>query len=506
MIPCCESVKPVDLDGIPVRPSTLPLVYDLCQALLTEQIDYCHWKSTAALDRSASGENDLDLLVKRADVQRFTQVLYRLGFKEAIAPSIKQMPGVLDFFGYDHEADKLVHVHAHYQLILGDDMTKNYHLPIERPFLESAHQDALFKIPAPEFELIVLVIRMMLKHATWDALISRHGTLPIAARQELEYLQARVDRLKIDDVLRQHLPFIDEVLFDQCLQSLRSHYPILARLKVGHQLQSRLQAHARRAQAWDTGLKLWRRVKAITRGRIFRRLSKRRLASGGIMIALVGGDGAGKSTAVDELYGWLAKNFDVIKVHMGKPPQSGYTFAVRGVSKLTKGLGQLLGRNWSVQVGANVAAPSLLKYLWLIRRVSIARDRCRVYVKARRFATNGGLAICDRYPVPGVSLVDGPQADRLSGTGQISRMTGWLARAEERYYRQIMFPEVLIILKIDPEIAVQRRMDEDAVFVRERCWQIWNVDWDQTPAYTIDASCPKREVLSELKSLIWGNL
>ncbi len=69
-----------------------------------------------------------------------------------------------------------------------------------------------------------------------------------------------------------------------------------------------------------------------------------------------------------------------------------------------------------------------------------------------------------------------------------------------------MFPEVLIILKIDPEIAVQRRTDEDAVFVRERCWQIWNVDWDQTPAYTIDASRPKREVLSELKSLIWPKL
>ena len=62
-------------------PSTLALTYRLCQALEAERITYCHWKSNNALDRSASGDNDLDLLVSRADVPRFTGILYRLGFK-----------------------------------------------------------------------------------------------------------------------------------------------------------------------------------------------------------------------------------------------------------------------------------------------------------------------------------------------------------------------------------------------------------------------------------------
>ncbi|MGI0013972.1 MAG: hypothetical protein ACREBU_11105, partial [Nitrososphaera sp.] len=151
----------------PERPA-LNLIFNVCQALAEGDITYCHWKSNNALDRSASGDNDLDLLVSRTDEPRFTEVLSRLGFKHATAPAEKDMPGVLNYYGYDAEADKLIHVHAHYQLIVGHDMTKNYRLPIERPYLESAVQGDLFKVPAPEFEFIVFVIRMILKHSTWD--------------------------------------------------------------------------------------------------------------------------------------------------------------------------------------------------------------------------------------------------------------------------------------------------------------------------------------------------
>ncbi len=53
----------------------LDLVRRLCRVLDLQGIAYCHWKSNEALDRSASGDNDLDLLVARRGVQRFTEVL-----------------------------------------------------------------------------------------------------------------------------------------------------------------------------------------------------------------------------------------------------------------------------------------------------------------------------------------------------------------------------------------------------------------------------------------------
>src|SRR5690242_18918744 len=103
----------------PENVQVLSLVGKLCEALQTQRIDYCHWKSNDVIERSANGQNDLDLLISRADATRFTEILARLGFKQVKAPLEKQMPAVLDYYGYDLDADKFVHVHAHYQLIMG---------------------------------------------------------------------------------------------------------------------------------------------------------------------------------------------------------------------------------------------------------------------------------------------------------------------------------------------------------------------------------------------------
>jgi thymidylate kinase len=486
--------------------SILNLVYKLCKALEAEGLVYCHWKSNATLARSARGDNDLDLLVDRADVQRFTEILYRSGFKEAKVPPEQQMPGVLDYYGYDTKADRLVHVHAHYQLILGHDATKNYHLPIERPFLESSIQGDLFKVPAPEYELIVFVIRMVLKHSTWDTILGGQGTLSATERQELSYLQARASRAQIDSILKQHLAFVGEKVFDDCLRSFQPNCPIWTRIKVGQHLQNQLKAYARRSQVSDIYLKLRRRVVWAIQRRVFRRVEKKHMVSGGAMIAIVGGDGAGKSTAVDELYAWLSTHFETIRVHMGKPSWSWTTIAVRGILKIGRSLGlyPFMRAPFQYTVGANfVMFPG---YPWLLREVCTARDRYLTYVKARRFTTNGGIAICDRFPLSQVKLMDGPQSERMTSTRQANRLIKFLIELEKRYYRPITLPELLIVLRVDPEITVQRKADEDEVSVRVRSTEIWELDWGHTPAYVIDAGRSKAEVLSELKALVWSKL
>lgn len=484
----------------------LDLVLKLCQALETEGVAYCHWKSNVALDRSASGENDLDLLVGRADAQRFTETLSRLGFKEARVSPGRHLPGILDYYGYDSEADKWVHVHAHFQLILGDDMTKNYHLPIEQPFLDSAIQGNLFRIPAPEFELIVFVIRMVLKHSSWDAVLTGQGALPPIARRELDYLGPQVSESQINEILQQHLAFIDAGLFDRGRRSLQPDCPLWTRIKVGRQLQSRLRAHARRSKMTDTYLKLWRRVTWGILRYVFRQRPRKRMAAGGTIIAIVGGDGAGKSTAVDELYSWLSRNFLTIKVHLGKPPLSGSAFAVKGTLWLGRWLGLLADRKARSQSGADAKPPEFPGYARLFWHVLTARDRYRAYVKARRFATNGGLVVCDRYPLPQIKLMDGARIGQTINREHSRGLIKLLMRLEERYYQHIVFPDVLIVLKVNPEIAVQRRIDEDTVLARIKCQEVWELDWKQTPAHVLDSGRPKPQLLSDIKSLVWSVL
>ena len=307
MLITTETTRSIAQANLVDQPNALRLIADLCAALRINEIDYCHWKSNAALDRSASGENDLDLLISRADAARFTALLYQFGFKAAQVPAHKQVPGILDFYGYDTPSGKLVHVHAHYQLVLGDDMTKNYRLPIEQAYLESATQGKLFRVPAPEFELIVLVIRSMLKHSTGSALLSGHAAIPKSMQSELDFLQAQANRSVVHAILQQHLPFIAADLFDRCLKSVQRDQPLLDRIRAGRELHHRLAAHARRAPASDIALKFSRRAAGLIQSQILHVPTRRRLICGGAVIAVIGGDGAGKSTMVKELKVWCAK-------------------------------------------------------------------------------------------------------------------------------------------------------------------------------------------------------
>ncbi len=492
---------------LPQQP-TLNLIYRLCRALAEERIAYCHWKSNNALERSASGDNDLDLLVSRADAERFSEILSKLGFKLAEAPPDKWMPGVLDYYGYDEEEDKFVHAHVHYQLIVGHDMTKNYRLPIERAYLESAVQGELFKVPAAEFEFIVFVIRMVLKHSTWDTVLIRNGNLAAPERRELAYLVTQANRSRVDEILRQYLPFVGVNLFDRCLQALQPDASLWTRIRVGQEVQNALKAYSRRGQPHDIWLKLWRRVTWGIQRRILKRVSKRRLATGGALIVVVGGDGAGKSTAIDGLRKWLSKDYEVLNVHLGKPTWSRTTTIVRGILSLGRLLGFYPFVTEASILYADESDPPVdfPGYPLLIREVCKARDRYLVYIKARRFATNGGLVLCDRFPLSQINLMDGPIIERLVKPAQANSFIKRLIKSEARYYESVVWPELLITLKLDPQLAVERKTDEDADYVRARSQLMWSSDWQQTPAYVVDASRSKEEVLSELKSLIWSEL
>ena len=81
-----------------------------------------------------------------------------------------------------------------------------------------------------------------------------------------------------------------------------------------------------------------------------------------------------------------------------------------------------------------------------------------------------------------------------------------LVKRVEKYYKKIAFPDLLFVLQVDPEIAVQRRTDEDATFVGERAAEIWEMNWENIDAHLIDGSKPKTEVANQIKTLVWSGL
>jgi thymidylate kinase len=496
----------------------LQSVLTLCNALRLSSIRYCHWKSNNALDRSAAGDNDLDLLIARGDSPRFSTVLADCGFKLANAPADKQMPGVQDYFAYDTTADKWVHVHAHFQLVAGHDLSKNYRIAIEEPYIESAVQGHIFKIPQPEFEFIVFVIRMVLKHSTWDSIAARDGRLKAAERREFAYLRERADPLRTNELLERHLPYVGVRLFWRCVDSLADGASVRQRLSTGRKLRTALNAYARRGRLSDVAIRLKRRVVSVLRRHVHGATPKYHLANGSLAIAIVGGDGAGKSTAIEGLRKWVSMYFQTECAHLGKPSWSPVTRAVRTFLKLGHVLGFYAAEG---TVRETLAEKSRISpgYAWLIREVCRARDRYWTYVNARRRVANGGLVFFDRFPLKQVELMDGCSTRRFvkdlavaPGATQPLRprtehpLVRFLVKLEEYYYKGMVNPELLIVLRVDPETAVERKRDEQEDDVRARSTAIWSLNWQGTGAHVVDASKGRAEVLAELKQLIWSRM
>lgn len=506
-----ELLEAVHVDGGGER-RPLELVSTLCRALDRARIDYCHWKSNEALDRSATGENDLDLLVSRSHAQRFEEILRRLGFKDAQPPPWKAIPGIYHSYGLDRPTGRLVHIHAHYQLVVGDDMTKSYRLPIEAAYLASVVPAPPFKIPAPELEFAVFLVRMVLKHCPWDSILSLQGSLTPSERRELADLGARVEPERVWTIMRVHLPFLPRELWERCLRSVRPGSSIPFRARTARLLQRRLAASSRRPMVVDTYLKIWRRARTVLRRKVFRRGPiTRRLNDGGVLIAIVGGDGAGKSTVVRDLSEWLAGELSVATVHLGKPRWSPLSVVLKRLMRVASSVGRSPSPSPSALrtslSGPNVGSMSLRALARLSWVVLTARDRYHAYRGARRRATNGAIVLCDRYPLREIELMDGAVTAHLADAARRNRLVAYLADRERRYYDRITRPDVLIVLRVDPDVAVGRRpgVDDESI-LRPRSEEVWRMDWRDVPAVVIDAGRPKADVLAEVRSVVWSRL
>ncbi len=481
----------------------LQLVESLCHTLERDGVVYCHWKSNEAIAKSANGENDLDLLIDRASAGKFAEILHQLGFKPAHLPPAKLLPGVNDWYGLDPACERLVHVHAHYQLVLGDDMTKNVRLPIERAYLDSVTKDELFRLPSPEMEFVVFVVRMMLKHAPLDATLMAQGSLGASEHRELVWLTERIDETTVSAILAEHLPFLEPGLFAECRAAIQPGVSPVTKALVARRLDAALRPQARLGVTVNTTLKITRRFRHAFVRKVLGRKTRKRLDIGGALIGVVGGDGSGKSSVVKALTTGMGRDLDTRRFHLGKPPRSPGSHAVRTIIRAARVVG-LFGatRLPAAATGAGAPYPG---HVWALWHTLNGRDRCRTYARARRFATGGGISVCDRYPLDLIGM-DGPRCAAVAtmpGAGKLARR---LAAMETAAYRQITPPDVLVVMRVHPDRAVARRPEQDPEFVASRNAEVFAADWAAVPSFVIDAGQELDEVVLAVRRAVWESL
>jgi len=281
----------------------------LFEELNSVGITYCHWKSNNALDRTYDGLNDIDLLVDRRQNNLLYQILLKLGYKRVIAPWFKYYTAVENHIS-NSSTDEIIHLHLHYQLILGEKTIKGYRIPYESELL-SRSTSSLFGalVPKKEDEVIILIARIFLKFgfvSILKKLISKEKAyFPKHIIEEFSFLKNDIDEGELEKVKAKIIPGLSKTETNKILNQL-SQIRLFNIYRIKRKIKKDLK-HNKRYSKHGASIKSG--IVSLTRRSVvykpFKTYAKKSFETGGISIALMGIDGAGKSTILKEIESWL---------------------------------------------------------------------------------------------------------------------------------------------------------------------------------------------------------
>ncbi|MGR3793246.1 hypothetical protein [Vannielia sp. SX4] len=452
----------------------LPQISRLLSALDTADIRYVHWKSNNNIDRALSGRDDLDLLVRPTDQTKAKALISELGYVQGISEKDGWQRNMLHYFTMDAEAGQLIHLHLHSGLTLGYDYHKNYTLPLVDWYLEGRRRAGPIWLPRPEREFLIFVIRVLLKSATTGAV----AEFPIRQLRALYRSETRAGVARELDWLKRQgaLEGLDESLSSSGLPFSLGGFRRLAEVaERGRGAQLRLAAREvkqalagmRDASEWRSLLAcIWRvnrtRLDRLRGGLSGASSGRKTAGQGGRVIAFVGGDGAGKSTNSAALSRALGQHLAVESLHFGRPGRSLLGVTLAALGKLLRAAGQ----------------PEVSEDL---RSLALAFNRRSVSRRAERARAAGRIVILDRLHRPEFTHMDGPRIEDAR-TPLRRRLAAW----EQRLYRKTVSADLLVVLRLDPEVACRRRPDDDRATLMARSGEVWRAEWSAANMLMLD--------------------
>jgi len=493
--------------------SRLVAITELLDALHEHDISYCHWKSNEHLAASMTGDTDLDMLFDVNQKLTIESIFDRLAFKRFNAIREKHYEEIVDFLGLDLQSGKIIHIHTHYKLTVGEPYLKGYQLDLEKQILNSRVYNDEFGIYCiqPAWELILLFMRESLKFRHRDVFRMRMQhkiQYPENILREYRWLKERTTNSEIHYIItntfKNHDRLYKAMVGEFNRKKIYQLAPIVKDELKDKRLFSPTKALFLRWYREASILTSRKLARLLSRPILYRRINPR----GGSIVAVVGADGSGKSTVTENLLKTFAQKLDVFKFYFG-----------RGDGTISMGRKILLSvKNYKVHNKNNLqidkkpnsipkSNKGLMQTIYKsMEALLIAYEKHNNLKKIREAKNKGALVICDRYPQNQVSgYNDGPLLTHLKcSKNPLFRI---LAKVESKVYEQAENnpPDILFKLIADAEVVEQRKPGETSLEklnakisgikelkLNERCRVI-----------TVDAAQPLPEVLYVIKKELW---
>ncbi len=268
----------------------MSLVLDVISKLNENGISYCIFKEFDLIYKTLKGEEDIDFLIAEKDIKKVNEILKSLGYKKCIWP--KYHFGISFYMGYDKDNGCMSMLHIHTKLRIGYKMEKELHWKkLEKRILSDFFVEPSFgaHVIRTEDEIILLFVRMILrKHPNKDDYnrlnellkIENINEVPFSGELKLMLGLGREAQINVND-------YISDVYFGNDTE----------RQNIRRYLRSGLSNSIATVVRF-----MWGKLHRAFLGVRYRmKFPQRPIRHVGKIYAIVGVDGCGKSTMVDEL-------------------------------------------------------------------------------------------------------------------------------------------------------------------------------------------------------------
>ncbi|MBD5095967.1 MAG: hypothetical protein HDT40_03000 [Lachnospiraceae bacterium] len=472
-------------------------------------IEYCHWKSNEHIEDALRGDTDLDILFNPAQRTILEYTLCKSGLKRFRAMPLMQYNAIEDYIGFDKETAKIWHLHLHYRLSIGEKHLKGYTVPwteyiLSRRLLVDTTEGKIYCSSADD-EFFLILVRMALK-LRWRDYWKKIGKDDLL---EIEWLKEHTSSSSVISVAEKMLNVSCACEIERLLQKN------LNKKRQLYSLQKYLRAGMRRFTPYNRFTSWYRRtVRELywLFGGIKRRMgmsstkaTRRVSPSGGTVVALLGCDGAGKSTTLAYLKKEFNKKIDVYSVYLGSG--DGSSSLIRKPMKIIakrvggKGVGRTMEKELYEKKKKSIKARlyALSKIIWAVTLASEKRKKLKKITMARN---NGLLVLVDRYPqIAVMGFSDGPLLTRyLNGKGFLKKISHWEYRIYKHAYENP--PDLLVKLMVPTDIAIQRKPEMTVEEIENKKAAVRKIHTGKAEV-EIDTSRDMKQSFGDVMQSIW---
>ena len=476
----------------------LRLADRLFRELNATGIDYCHWKSNIRLHDSLEGKTDLDLLLRSEQAGEFGDMIDRLGFKLVISEPWKKYPSIVDYMGLDNDSAKFLHLHVHYRLILGRRLLKEYHVPWEEILLTGDQRISGVRIPSPEAELLIHIVRMAVKRDVFPvrSLVKRLLRKSGDSSDDFDELQWLVKRSNVSELRKLlHTLGLDGSLGGGVCQVASN--PAKANKRALRLIKGSIRSYRRFGPL--EGCILMAKRRSLQVRSLVRQDHGKKVGGGGGAVAVLGTDGSGKTTLCRLLRERLGWKLRVKSYYLGSSRYSPITFIAVMFSVPFRILEKMFPKAFSDSIPA-------MFYRTLLE-ISYANDRVRRFRKGVKAACSGAVVIFERFPLPGV--VDWPLWLERDNPAVRSGLFRAARRLLDDMYAQLEYPRLFIFLDLPQQIAVQRKPDHPPEMIaakKERLATLFKKVELAPVVFRIDATQTPEQITKKVMKRIWERI